>query len=107
MIKELGLLGYNVDDCEAQIITLEAGAEQEVTRLHLALVRRSVFGSGFCPRASPKNRAFIRLTVNADLTVAELELVLSAEAEFRDGAGLATWPSSKRRFGLTRRVAAA
>jgi len=99
-------LGYNVDACEAQIIALEAGAEEMATRLRLALERHGVFGSGFCPPASPKNRAFIRLTVNASLNSSELDQVLAAAAEIRNEIGLHRWPSTTRRVGLQSRRAA-
>jgi CAI-1 autoinducer synthase len=50
-------LGYNVDDCDTQILSLEAGLESDVRRLRDALEENDVFGSVFCAPATPKKRA--------------------------------------------------
>ncbi|HYE48017.1 MAG TPA: alpha-hydroxyketone-type quorum-sensing autoinducer synthase [Azospirillaceae bacterium] len=90
-------LGYNVEASGAQIIALEAGANEAVIVLRDALEERGVFGSLFCPPATPRNRALIRFTLNAGLTRAQLDAVLRACAEVRGEVGMADWPSTRRR----------
>lgn len=97
-------LGYAVDESDAQIIALEAGAEPMAVALRQALEREGVFGSGFCPPASPKNRAFIRLTLNCDLKTEEIDRVLVACARIRDEPSFAALPVLARR--RTRALAA-
>lgn len=100
-------LGYNVDDSDAQIIALEAGPESAVLVLRDALEENDVFGSVFCAPATPKNRALVRMTVNASLTQEQLDQVLAVCARIRDEVGLAGWASSRRRKGRGRMAVAA
>jgi CAI-1 autoinducer synthase len=90
-------LGYNVDDSDAQIVALEAGPEPIVMRLRDALEENNVFGSVFCAPATPKNRALVRLTVNASLTRDQLDHVLRVCADIRDKVGMVDWPSTRRK----------
>lgn len=94
-------LGYNVDDSDAQIIALEAGPEPAVMVLRDALETNDVFGSVFCAPATPKNRALVRLTINASLTEDDLNHVLAVCARIRNEVGLSGWPSTRRRKGWT------
>lgn len=89
-------LGYNVDACDAQIIALEAGSELAVVHLREALESRDVFGCLFCTPATPRNRALLRLTVNAGLTCDQLDHVLRVCAEIRGEVGMADWASTRR-----------
>ena len=100
-------LGYNVDDSDAQIIALEAGPEAAVVVLRDALEDNDVFGSVFCAPATPKNRALVRMTINASLTREQLDHVLAACARIREQVGQADWASSRRRKGRNRLAAAA
>lgn len=92
-------LGYNVDDCDTQILSLEAGLEADVKRLRDALEENDVFGSVFCAPATPKKRALVRFTVNASLTDEQIQHVLSACARIRTEVGMAGWASTRRRRG--------
>jgi CAI-1 autoinducer synthase len=92
-------LGYNVDDCDTQILSLEAGLETDVRRLRDALEENDVFGSVFCAPATPKKRALVRFTVNASLTAEQIDHVLSACARIRTEVGMAGWASTRRRKG--------
>jgi CAI-1 autoinducer synthase len=92
-------LGYNVDNCDTQILSLEAGLEADVKRLRDALEENDVFGSVFCAPATPKKRALVRFTVNASLTDEQIQHVLSACARIRTEVGMAGWASTRRRKG--------
>jgi CAI-1 autoinducer synthase len=100
-------LGYNVDDCDTQILSLEAGLETDVRRLRDALEENDVFGSVFCAPATPKKRALVRFTVNASLTAEQINHVLSAGARIRTEVGMAGWASTRRRKGYQSVAAAA
>ena len=98
MLREaLDGLGYNVDTSESQIIALESGSEKQTIILRDALEARGVFGSPFCAPATPKNRACIRFSVQSDLSRDDLERVIEVCAEVREEAGLARWPSTRRK----------
>ena len=74
-------LGYPVGHGSEQIISLEAGTELATLALRDALESRGVYGAVFCAPATSRNRAMVRLTLNASLTEAELAHV---EAVARD-----------------------
>jgi CAI-1 autoinducer synthase len=50
----------------------------------------------FCAPATAKNRSLIRMTVNADLSDADLERILQVCAEIRDEVGMSNWPVNRR-----------
>jgi CAI-1 autoinducer synthase len=100
-------LGYNVDDCDTQILSLEAGLETDVRRLREALEENDVFGSVFCAPATPKKRALMRFTVNASLTAEQIDHVLSACARIRTEVGMTGWASTRRRKGYRSMAVAA
>ena len=71
--QSLSDMGYPIHQGTEQIIALEAGTEPETMALRDALEERGVFGAIFCAPATSRNRALVRLTLNAALTEAELE----------------------------------
>jgi len=92
----LAELGYPIQQGSEQIIALEAGPEVDTLALRDALEQRGVFGAVFCAPATARNRAMVRLTLNAALTDAELSHV---ERVARDVAPLAKpwdWPAARR-----------
>jgi len=89
-------LGYNVSDGTEQIIALEAGSEPDTLVLRKALERHGIYGAVFCAPATPKNRALVRLTLNALLRPDQAQRLLDACAAIRDEVGLARWPSTRR-----------
>lgn len=89
-------LGYNLNESESQIISLESGTEQQTIIVRDALEARDVFGSVFCAPATPKNRALIRFSVNSVLTRVELDHIIHACADMREEVDLKNWPSSRR-----------
>src|SRR6185369_8495746 len=73
--------GYPIHQGTEQIISLEAGAESDTLALRDALESRDVFGAVFCAPATSRNRAMVRLTLNAALTDAEMEHVAAVARE--------------------------
>lgn len=73
-----GLLaaGCRIADNDAPIIALVAGTEERTVQLRDALEARNVFGAVFCAPSTPKNRALVRLTLNAALEREELDQVI-------------------------------
>jgi CAI-1 autoinducer synthase len=92
-------LGYPIHQGSEQIISLEAGMEIDTLALRDALEGHGVIGSVFCAPATSRNRALVRLTLNAGLTEAELSHV---EAAARTVAGQVKpwdWPIARRNRG--------
>ena len=94
----LDALGYNLNQSETQIVSLESGTEQQTIVLRDALESRGIFGSVFCAPATPKNRALMRFSVNASLTQIDLDRIVSACRDMRDEVDLASWPSTRRKL---------
>ncbi|CAH0294837.1 CAI-1 autoinducer synthase [Massilia sp. Bi118] len=93
----LGRLGYCVDEGSEQIIALEVGTEPRTLVLRKALENRGIQGAVFCAPATPKNRALVRLTLNAGLTKREIARLLAACADMREEVDLDNWTSTIRR----------
>ena len=89
-------LGYNLNDSQTQIASLEAGTEQQTIVLRDALEARGIFGSIFCAPATPKNRALMRFSINAGLADSDVERLIRVCRDIRDEVDLANWPSTRR-----------
>jgi CAI-1 autoinducer synthase len=85
-------LGYAVDQTDTQIIALQSGTDGQTRALREALEERGVFGAVFCAPATPKNHGIIRLSVNARLTVGEMDRVLDACAAIARERAIVPWP---------------
>jgi CAI-1 autoinducer synthase len=99
MRASLAGLGYPIHQGSQQIVALEAGPEVDTLALRDALETRGVFGAVFCAPATSRNRAMVRLTLNAGLTDAEMSHV---EAVAREVAPLVKpweWPIARRQRG--------
>lgn len=96
--NKLTALGYNVDISKSQIIPLEAGTELQTICLRNSLEKRNIFGSVFCPPATAKNRAMIRLSVNSSLTKTQLDYIAEACSQIRNEVDVSAWPSTKRKI---------
>jgi CAI-1 autoinducer synthase len=93
----LDALGYNVSASASQIIALEAGTEEKMVQVVLALQARGVFGAAFFAPATAKNRACVRLSLHAGLEEPGLRRILTACADIRDEVGLEHWASTRRK----------
>jgi CAI-1 autoinducer synthase len=88
--------GYPIDHGTEQIISLEAGTESDTLALRDALESRGVFGAVFCAPATSRNRAMVRLTLNAALTDAEMAHVAAVAKELAPHVKPWDWPIAKR-----------
>jgi CAI-1 autoinducer synthase len=91
--------GYPIAQGTEQIISLEAGAESDTLALRDALESRGVFGAVFCAPATSRNRAMVRLTLNAALTDAEMEHVAAVAGEISAQVKPWNWPIARRQGG--------
>ena len=92
----LAELGYPIHQGSEQIISLEAGAEIDTLALRDALEQQGVIGSVFCAPATSRNRAMVRLTLNAGLTGAEMDHVESAARTVAAKVKPWEWPIARR-----------
>lgn len=88
--------GFPIHQGTEQIIALEAGNEPAAMRLRDALEERDVIGSIFCAPATSKNRAMVRLTLNASLTETEMAHVESVACDIAPILKPWDWPIARR-----------
>jgi CAI-1 autoinducer synthase len=88
--------GYPIHQGTEQIISLEAGTEMDTLALRDALESRGVFGAVFCAPATSRNRAMVRLTLNAALTNAEMDHVAQAVRDIAAEVKPWDWPIARR-----------
>lgn len=77
-LRKLGILIVS----ESQIISLEGGREEVTENIRDELEARNIFGSVFCDPATPKNRSLVRFSVNSEVSICELDKIISACDEF-------------------------
>lgn len=92
-------MGYPIFQGTEQIIALEAGAEVDTLALRDALEARGVFGAVFCAPATSRNRAMVRLTLNAALTDAEMDHLEQVAAAVAALVKPWEWPIARRQRG--------
>lgn len=97
MRTEIDALGYNLRESEAQIIALEAGSELDVMHLRDVLEENGLFGAIFCPPATPRNRALVRLSLHSAMTDEQVERTLRILTDTREASGMWNWPSTRRK----------
>ncbi len=96
----LSRAGYNVENSQSQIISLEAGEEYRAVKLRNALEARGIFGSLFLWPAAPKKGGFVRFSVHSSLTREELDRIIDVCTEIRDEVEMWDWVSTKRKHKL-------
>ncbi|MCU0925322.1 MAG: quorum-sensing autoinducer CAI-1 synthase [Hydrogenophaga sp.] len=96
MRETLTDLGYWIQQGTEQIISLEAGTEPDTMKLRDELEKRGVFGAIFCAPATSRNRAMVRLTLNSNLTDAELDHVADVAREIAPLVEPWNWPVARR-----------
>ncbi len=89
-------LGFPIHQGTEQIIALEAGTEINTLALRDALEAHGVFGAVFCAPATSRNRAMVRLTLNAGLTQAEMDHLIAVAATIAPQLKPWEWPVAKR-----------
>ncbi|WP_332774778.1 alpha-hydroxyketone-type quorum-sensing autoinducer synthase [Polaromonas sp.] len=89
-------MGYPIHQGSQQIISLEAGTEPDTMALRDRLEERHVFGAIFCAPATSRNRAMVRLTLNAGLTESELDQIEKVAREVAPIVKPWDWPIARR-----------
>jgi len=89
-------LGYPIQQGTEQIISLEAGLEADTLALRDRLESNGVFGAVFCAPATSRNRAMVRLTLNACLTEAEMVHVETVARAIAPQVKPWEWPIARR-----------
>ena len=89
-------MGYPIHQGSQQIISLEAGTEPDTMVLRDRLEERGLFGAIFCAPATSRNRAMVRLTLNAGLTGSELEQIETVVREVAPLVKPWDWPIARR-----------
>lgn len=89
-------LGYPIAHGSEQIIALEAGTEVHTLALRDQLEARGIFGAVFVAPATARQRAMVRLTLNAALTEAELDRLKEVAAEIAPIVNPGAWPIARR-----------
>ena len=89
-------LGYPIAHGSEQIIALEAGSEVNTLALRDELETRGVFGAVFVAPATARQRAMVRLTLNAALTGAELDHLEAVAVEIAPLVCPWNWPIARR-----------
>jgi CAI-1 autoinducer synthase len=94
--SRIAALGYNVENCHSQIVSLEPGSSKPLMVLRDALESRGVFGSVFYPPATPDSRCLIRFSLNCNLTTDELDHIVRVCRDIREEVRMAEWRSTLR-----------
>jgi len=94
--EQLIQLGYNLNQSNSQIISLESGNELNTIVLKKALEKNGIFGSVFCPPTTTRNRSMIRFSLNAALSWRQIEQIAEVCAEIRKEVRFDFWPSTLR-----------
>jgi CAI-1 autoinducer synthase len=89
-------LGYPIHQGSQQIIALEAATEPATAMLRDHLEERQVFGAIFCAPATSRNRAMVRLTLNAGLTDSEMDRIEMTAREIAPIVKPWDWPIARR-----------
>jgi CAI-1 autoinducer synthase len=89
-------MGYPIFQGTEQIISLEAGEEPRTKVLRDQLEKHEVFGAVFCAPATSRNRSMVRLTLNANLTEAELDHIEQTASRIFDVVRPDTWPIARK-----------
>ena len=76
-------LGYKISS-QSHIISLESGTEERTEILRDELEKRNIFGSVFCSPATPKNKAVIRLSINANITKEQIDYIIISCKEIKE-----------------------
>ena len=94
--SSLAEMGYPIFQGTEQIISLEAGEEPRTKVLRDELEKHEVFGAVFCAPATSRNRSMVRMTLNANLTDAEMSHFEQAAAAIFDVVRPDTWPIARK-----------
>jgi CAI-1 autoinducer synthase len=71
-------LGYDLRGSGAHTMSLPTGRDETVIQVRDIMEEHDVFGSVFCPPATPRNRTALRLSLHCDLTDHDVNRIIHA-----------------------------
>ncbi|MGR5175720.1 alpha-hydroxyketone-type quorum-sensing autoinducer synthase [Vibrio parahaemolyticus] len=74
--EKLREIGYDIQS-ESQIIGIDTGDVENTIKARNFFENNGIFGSVFCPPATPNGRHLLRLSINSDHTIEELARVVN------------------------------
>ncbi|MEV7829648.1 alpha-hydroxyketone-type quorum-sensing autoinducer synthase [Streptomyces subrutilus] len=83
---ELSAAGLDLHDSRSHILALVAGDERQVMALRDTLEDRGVFGSVFCPPATPRTRSLVRISLHAGLSDLQVDRLITTCLRTRPAA---------------------
>ena len=89
-------IGFNLQNSNSQIVSIEVGTDPEVIKVQRELENRGVFASIFCPPATADGRSLMRFSVHCDLTTEQLDHVIEACREIYQALNAQNWASTRR-----------
>ena len=92
----LSSMGYPIHQGSQQIVALETGTEPATMVLRDQLEAHQIFGAIFCAPATSRNRAMVRLTLNAGLTGAEMDRIEQTARMLAPVLKPWDWPIARR-----------
>ncbi|MFD6181870.1 alpha-hydroxyketone-type quorum-sensing autoinducer synthase [Streptomyces goshikiensis] len=75
--EELTTAGLDLSGSRSHILALVAGDERQTMALRDNLEQHGVFGSVFCPPATPRTRSLVRLSLHTALTDAQVDHLIN------------------------------
>ncbi|MFI5868517.1 alpha-hydroxyketone-type quorum-sensing autoinducer synthase [Streptomyces sp. NPDC051546] len=75
--EELTAAGLDLNGSRSHILALVAGDERQTMTLRDNLEQHGVFGSVFCPPATPRTRSLVRLSLHTALTDTQINHLIS------------------------------
>ena len=66
---------FDVTESLSQIIAIKAGNEEMIMKINEFMNSKGIFGAAFVPPATGRKKCIIRLGVNSNLSVQQLEKV--------------------------------
>ena len=76
--KALAHIGFEVAETDSHIVPLLTGTAARGRAVRTILEAHGVLGAPFCPPATPRGRALIRLSLHAALTAGQVERIITA-----------------------------
>ncbi|UUU18876.1 alpha-hydroxyketone-type quorum-sensing autoinducer synthase [Streptomyces sp. DSM 40750] len=76
-------LGYDLRGSGAHIMSLPTGPDETIIQVRDIMEDHDVFGSVFCPPATPHNRTALRLSLHCDLTDQDVDRIIQASGIVR------------------------
>ncbi len=95
---ELQAIGYGLQS-KSQIVSPEPGSEKLVMAYRNGMEKNQIIGAVFCPPATPKNRACLRLSLHSKVTLDDVNYVVEICRALYESQQAEYWKSTRRYMG--------